>query len=139
MQNNQQTSLEAFAAIQVRVRIAAEQWSVKWTDHALNEWFHLVAIWHRMAGLSMYINGCLVGNMTSPRTVKYSPNGAPPDLVLGRDNNARYGDITLAPLLSNRISVIHGSRINYETICCPQFCTYSYQILCHVGGTSPPT
>ena len=44
-----------------------------------------------------------------------------------------------APLLSNRISVIHGSRINYETICCPQFCTYSYQILCHVGGTSPPT
>ena len=36
-----------------------------------------------------------------------------------------------APLLSNRISVIHGSRINYETICCPQFCTYSYQILCH--------
>ena len=45
----------------------------------------------------------------------------------------------LAPLLSNRISVIHGSRINYETICCPQFCTYSYQILCHVGGTSPPT
>ena len=45
----------------------------------------------------------------------------------------------LAPLLSNRISVIHGWRINYETICCPQFCTYSYQILCHVGGTSPPT
>ena len=44
-----------------------------------------------------------------------------------------------APLLSNRISVIHGSRINYETICCPQFCTYSYQILCHVGGTIPPT
>ena len=44
-----------------------------------------------------------------------------------------------APLLSNQISVIHGSRINYETICCPQFCTYSYQILCHVGGTSPPT
>ena len=38
--------------------------------------------------------------------------------------------ITLAPLLSNRISVIHGSRINYETICCPQFCTYSYQIFC---------
>ena len=38
---------------------------------------------------------------------------------------------TQAPLLSNRISVIHGSRINYETICCPQFCTYSYQILCH--------
>ena len=31
----------------------------------------------------------------------------------------------LAPLLSNRISVIHGSRINYETICCPQFCTYN--------------
>ena len=45
--------------------------------------------------------------------------------------------IVLAPLLSNRISVIHGSRIKYETICCPQFCTYSYQILCHVGGTSP--
>ena len=37
-------------------------------------------------------------------------------------------------IISNRISVIHGSRINYETICCPQFCTYSYQILCHVGG-----
>ena len=28
---------------------------------------------------------------------------------------------------------------NYDSICCPQFCTYSYQILCHVGGTSPPT
>ena len=50
-----------------------------------------------------------------------------------------YAFIPQAPLLSNRISVIHGSRINYETICCPQFCTYSYQILCHVGGTSPPT
>ena len=52
---------------------------------------------------------------------------------------AAYTGTLLAPLLSNRISVIHGSRINYETICCPQFCTYSYQILCHVGGTSPPT
>ena len=47
--------------------------------------------------------------------------------------------INLALLLSNRISVIHGSRINWETLCCPLFCTYSYQILCHVGGTSPPT
>ena len=42
-----------------------------------------------------------------------------------------------ALLLSNRISVIHGSRINWETLCCPQFRTYCYQILCHVGGTSP--
>ena len=28
-----------------------------------------------------------------------------------------------ALLLSNRISVIHGSRINWETLCCPQFRT----------------
>ena len=44
-----------------------------------------------------------------------------------------------ALLLSNRISVIHGSRINWETLCCPPFRTYCYQILCHVGGTSPST
>ena len=40
----------------------------------------------------------------------------------------------LAPILSNQISLIHGSRINQEMICFPQFCPYSYQILCHVGG-----
>ena len=45
----------------------------------------------------------------------------------------------LALLLSNEISLIHGSRINQEWLCCPQFSPYSYQILCHVGGTSPPT
>ena len=43
-----------------------------------------------------------------------------------------------APLLSNRISVIHGSRINYETICCPQFCTYSYQICVMWEGQALP-
>ena len=44
-----------------------------------------------------------------------------------------------APLLSNQISLIHGSRIKWKSLSCPQFRPYSYQILCHVGGTSPPT
>ena len=45
----------------------------------------------------------------------------------------------LAPLLSNQISLIHGSRIKLKSLSCQRFCPYSYQILCHVGGTSPPT
>ena len=44
-----------------------------------------------------------------------------------------------ATLLSNKISLIQGSRIKWKSLSCPQFCPYSYQILCHVGGTSPPT
>ena len=81
--------------MQVRVKIATEQWAAKWTDHAVNEWFHLVAIWQRMEGLSLYINGCLVGNMTSPMAVTYNYNGIPADLVLGSANNARYGAVIL--------------------------------------------
>ena len=44
-----------------------------------------------------------------------------------------------APVLSNPISLIHGSRIKWKSLSCQQFRPYSYQILCHVGGTSPPT
>ena len=65
-----------------RENIATEQWSAKWADHAVDKWFHLVAIWQRIEGLSLYINGCLVGNMTSP-------------MVLGSANNARYSAVIL--------------------------------------------
>ena len=44
-----------------------------------------------------------------------------------------------ASLLSNQISLIHGSRIKWKSLSCQQFRPYSYQILCPVGGTSPPT
>ena len=61
-------------------------------------------------------------------------------LVYDKVTDRAYGMVNAqALLLSNWISVIHGSRINWETLCCPQFRTYSYQILCHVGGTNPPT
>ena len=81
--------------MQIRVKIATEQWAVRWTDHAVNEWFHLVAIWQSMEGLSLYINGCLVGNMASPMAATYNYNGNPADLVLGSANNARYGAVIL--------------------------------------------
>ena len=46
-------------------------------------------------------------------------------------------NVILAPHLSNKISLIQGSRIKWKSLSCPQFRPYSYQILCHVWGTSP--
>ena len=42
-------------------------------------------------------------------------------------------------LLSNQISLILGSRVKWQSFSYQQFHPYIYQILCHVGGTSPPT
>ena len=39
-----------------------------------------------------------------------------------------------ASLLSNQISLIHGSRLKWKSLSCQQFRPYSYQILCPVGG-----
>ena len=55
------------------------------------------------------------------------------------DSRNKHVTLLLAPLLWNQISLIHGLSIKLKSLSCQQFRSYSYQILCHVGGTSPPT
>ena len=72
-------------------------WTARWANVLLDEWFHLVAIWHSTTGLSLYIDGCIVQHTITPATTQFINNANFRDLVLGRASNVNnyYGAVIL--------------------------------------------
>ena len=81
---------------QVRVKKVTDMWRILWIGLKANQWFHAVAIWSVDTGLSLYIDGCLVQRIQTPKSVN-NQRLIPFNLTIGRPSNTygRFGALTL--------------------------------------------